>query len=285
MNMKKSKILTMVLIACCFEGPQVVVQAACCLPSGQCIATTEQDCTAQGGFFFGDNVNCSTVNCAELDRCCVTGGTCELNTRQNCEQGGGRFLGPGTCQGVNCADPPGACCDVNNVCTNTVESLCRGPGRVFLGAGSTCNNVNCGDIKAETKGVCCVDLECMSLTDSECTAMSGRFLGFGIACDENTCLSVRPCCVNSICRNAASEEVCNALGGFVPAEDNCDFCLNDPDAEQSIFAFLAEICGGVPSTMLTAGLAGLWFMRQRGRCRGRVRRRNHSRSRWRAVSD
>lgn len=284
MKMKKSKILTIVLIICCFKGSQAVVQAACCLPSGQCIATTEQDCTAQHGFFDG-SANCATAKCARGACCDLMENVCTITSEAEC-QGAKDFLGVGiNCESVICNQENGACCQITGDCVNDVSKFsCEsGLNGVFQGGGTSCQGRECPGVI----GACCLPQPtggCASLTLDECRRASdgiinvmgdGVFMGVDVECSDDLCNNLEPvkcCVVSGFCLDAASEDVCMSLGGR--KVDCCAECSDEPcdddDDDGILFGgnfleALTAACLGSSSMAMTLWFAGFWYMRRRHR--------------------
>ncbi len=86
-----------VMIRCesftCAAPPPV---GACCLSSGACITLTYDDCSLQGGSYYGDLVPCVPNPCAQpTGACCFSTGTCQVTGEAGCLQNGGIYYGDG----------------------------------------------------------------------------------------------------------------------------------------------------------------------------------------------
>ena len=72
---------------------------ACCLISGGCKESTEDDCTASGGSW-SDGVSCASANCPAPGACCADDGTCTMVMQGDC---GGTWQGDAVdCEDINC---------------------------------------------------------------------------------------------------------------------------------------------------------------------------------------
>ncbi|MCG8409230.1 MAG: hypothetical protein MI923_28845 [Phycisphaerales bacterium] len=271
-----------------FDSPPTL-RAACCLPSGQCTSTTEQDCTAQGGFFVGENVNCSTANCVRGACCNFVENVCEITSAAECRGDATHFLGAGTtCENVSCGEAQeenGACCQITGDCVNDVSKFsCEsGLNGVFQGGGTICQGRACPGVT----GACCLPQPtgaCASLTLDECRRASdgvinvigeGVFMGANVECNEALCNNLGPvkcCVVSGFCIDVASEEVCTSLGGREVeccAECSSESC-DDDDDEGILFGgnfleALTSACLGTSTMALTLYFAGFWFMLRRHR--------------------
>ncbi|VBB43368.1 hypothetical protein TRIP_B250428 [uncultured Desulfatiglans sp.] len=77
----------------------VAAIGVCCLPDGQCVILTEQECTQQDGIFDGTLQSCDGVDCfiaQGLGACCLPDGTCVDRLHEaECIDQGGQFMGVG----------------------------------------------------------------------------------------------------------------------------------------------------------------------------------------------
>jgi hypothetical protein len=87
------------------ECPDVLVDGACCFPTGlPCVIALQSECEAMGGVWQGPLTPCTVCDPVELPgACCIPGAPCFLtNDPAQCAAAGGTFLGFGT----TCAQCP-----------------------------------------------------------------------------------------------------------------------------------------------------------------------------------
>jgi len=84
---------------------------ACCKPDGTCEEMFQDDCTAIGGEYQGDGVDCVDVNCPiPTGACCFDTGFCLVLPEADCLGAGGTYAGHGTdCADHNGDGSPDAC--------------------------------------------------------------------------------------------------------------------------------------------------------------------------------
>ncbi|QQS08695.1 MAG: multicopper oxidase family protein [Phycisphaerales bacterium] len=77
---------------------------ACCFPDGSCQVNTQVGCSSAGGFYNGDNTNCSPNLCPQpTGSCCLPSGFCVTVTAANCLASNGTYNGDNTlCADANC---------------------------------------------------------------------------------------------------------------------------------------------------------------------------------------
>ena len=100
---------------------QEICTGACCL-GGTCITAAVSDCTAAGGTYAGDVVDCADAGCTAppvTGACCVSSGCASLNNDE-CTAMGGNWLG----EDGSCDDCPASCSgDTNNDGVVNLEDL------------------------------------------------------------------------------------------------------------------------------------------------------------------
>lgn len=136
----------------------------CCI-NGNCVVTTQSDCSAAGGIYQGDGSSCSGISCPQPTQACCfpgTGGCIDL-TPSDCSAAGGVPAGPGTNCGTTNCNPIGACCLPNGGCLGNVSAAdCQAAGGVYRGNGSTCTSNLC-------QYACCFPTSfCLMLTKANC---------------------------------------------------------------------------------------------------------------------
>jgi hypothetical protein len=80
---------------------------ACCLPDGSCTLANMGDCTAAGGIFRGNGMECGSANCPQppTGACCLDVG-CQVVTQAQCTARNGTYRGDNSpCSTANCAPP------------------------------------------------------------------------------------------------------------------------------------------------------------------------------------
>lgn len=102
-----------------------VFEGACCDGLGNCVITTEENCTANDGFYNGNFSTCfnkqSKSICAGSTGACCVDGNCEQLTFENCANANGIFAGYGkSCSNIECAE--------NSICSE------RGSQRIIPGS-------------------------------------------------------------------------------------------------------------------------------------------------------
>jgi hypothetical protein len=161
----------------CYEytltiGDAALLSGACCL-EGDCIdAQNLLDCTALGGIFQGDGVDCSSVTCPQeycggpgSGDCCVASSTPYCEDSDCCSTV--CAIDPYCCDTAwdsICASEaqdmcaicniPAACCFPGAVCEMYSEADCTGFGGIFQGSGSDCGSTTCPDVSAPANNEC-----------------------------------------------------------------------------------------------------------------------------------
>jgi len=113
--------------------PTETVLGACCVSNGQCLATSEQACTAMSGTLIA-GATCSDAGCGssepeELSPCCLPSGLCVMKTEEDCAALSGTPTSDASCATAVCASPPQpatlyACCLPDGSCTETTGAEC-----------------------------------------------------------------------------------------------------------------------------------------------------------------
>ncbi len=198
-------------------GPQT---GACCLPTGDCVELTSDECTQGMGVWWGG------APCGPSGICggCCIDNACAIDSipQPLCEeQIGGIFLGGAACGDKDdpCELVPGACCLPNQNCIQVVLDQCDAVGGEWNGPTTTCGGQPCG--------ACCFGIdECEvdQVSGPVCDAMGGGFLP-GQSCDDDPDPCV-PACSN-------------------PNMGDCWF--------PSPFPFCNDLCGGFPCTQQEPG--------------------------------
>lgn len=125
-----------------FNGqPCTICDGACCVLPEECIDVNQGACEKQGGFFQGFNTDCPPVDCSR-NWCCLPDLTCDFLTEQACAASNGVFLADEvSCPAYDCTR--GACCRPEGFCEETPEAHCLDTlGGIWIGAGSTCADFN-----------------------------------------------------------------------------------------------------------------------------------------------
>ncbi len=84
-------------------GPSSTAQAqigACCLGTGDCIATTESGCTTVMGDYLGTDTDCADAVC--IGACCGDNNACDVVSRDDCTTSGGDYKGPASTCFADC---------------------------------------------------------------------------------------------------------------------------------------------------------------------------------------
>jgi hypothetical protein len=119
---------------------------ACCIGTS-CSNETQADCAAFGGTYYGDDSNCSAVDCNPdpTGACCI-GTSCSNETQADCAAFGGTYYGDdSSCLDVDCdPDPTGACC-LGTSCSTETQADCIDLGGTYQGDDVSCGDVSCGD--------------------------------------------------------------------------------------------------------------------------------------------
>jgi hypothetical protein len=162
---------------------------ACCLTTGACVITTENNCVFPNfGEWLGAGTSCDPNPCADLPgACCLPNGGCETSLPLHCD-----FLLNGVWMGwgVPCTPNPceyGACCWTFS-CTVTRRGDCH---YSWSGPGTTCDANPCAD----GYGVCCLpDGGCTHTYHLECVnVLRGTWIPES-ACWMSPCPTPKPCC-------------------------------------------------------------------------------------------
>ena len=177
-----------VMIRCqSFTCGSVPTTGACCLPSGQCVTLTLDDCTANGGTYYGDFVACTPSLCGTaFGACCFPDLSCEVEDPDLCAANGGDYQGDGVpCVPSPCGAAVGACCFGTGLCELTDPNGCVGE---YLGDWTSCDPNPCVDLA----GACCADVAiCEIQLPIDCGDV---FLGIGTVCDPNPCEAIIGAC-------------------------------------------------------------------------------------------
>lgn len=206
---------------------------ACCLPTGLCEIRTQASCTASGGTYQGDNVQCGQVSCPPASGACCFGFECQPGvTQDGCLGAGGVWQGAASTCGASTCNEGGACCfPQSGGCLDLTASACQTAGGLFV-PGQVCASYVCFP-----SGSCCFpDGSCQDnsgagMTPDACTALGGTFQGHGTACGTTTCpIAPGACCFEATggCLVLALAN-CQVAGGvFGGGGTTCpDGCLPD----------------------------------------------------------
>lgn len=115
-------------------GADCATYGGCCMSNGDCSATSEDDCTAAGGSYLGDDSDCSTC---VYGACCAGDGSCSESLDTDCD---GDFVG-GSCADASCTAVIGACCLSDLTCLpDMTPEDCDLFGGEHAGNGTDCSN-------------------------------------------------------------------------------------------------------------------------------------------------
>lgn len=229
---------------CALEG-EPPEPGACCLPTGDCLATTKAVCATLEGDWAA--TTCSGGGGLALcpppsGACCQDDGTCSIETLEDCDTAGGNYLGDGTI----CADCPplGACCiPATGACSQATEADCDAADGIWY-EGLPCTDpsvLECGD----DNGACCLpDGTCTNTTASLCADADGFFF-VGQTCDVTTCPLYGACC----CPDGVGGTICFETWPAYCAipEETVIPCLFIPGGT------CPDSCGGEPAPLMAPG--------------------------------
>lgn len=201
---------------------------ACCLPTGECINTTQAVCTAswiQGNYI-------STSTCAQLapnqctnllSRCCFTDGSCEVLTGNSCAaRGGTTVVGQTTCPSGACNSTAGACCGTAvGACTMKTAAQCNAEGGIYQGDNSDCSNATA---TCPGYGSCCRgSSECLEKkTSVQCATLGGAYAGPGTTCATQNCDQRGACCaITGTCLQLTAGNCASINGSFKGVGVSC----------------------------------------------------------------
>ena len=204
--------------------------------NASCIDTCQDNCDYMGGYW-NDGISCSSDSCIGTSACCLPSGACEYTTQQNCQSLGGDYQTnngyPVSCESVSCPQPTpvAGCCRIivengieTRVCNNETEEQCTTveiDGNVgYWTEGTFCNdNDNPQDIDTCNLdgGVCCFSdeegIETCNLNGGE----SGE--------DENGPY----CCVVVYDDGIGVVNLCDMVwgGNWMPSSNDCSASCGD----------------------------------------------------------
>ena len=147
------------LIAACliFIAPAPADTGACCV-DGSCTQTTEAECDALGGLYYGNDSTCDEIACGGIGACCFLKEYCHWEcleeTQQQCSlRYASTWHGTGTrCEDIQCPPCVGACCLNDDTCVLTAQTLCELQDGVFWDF-DLCHQIQCepciGDINGD----------------------------------------------------------------------------------------------------------------------------------------
>ncbi|MGB2984363.1 MAG: hypothetical protein WBE26_00655, partial [Phycisphaerae bacterium] len=204
--------------ACPYDGcGHMTDYAACCLPDGLCINTTQGFCEISwvGGDFdpTGTGAACDAGTCT-VGACCFPDGTCEMLTDDACTGPGFVWHTDRDCDEPDlCPIPTRACCFCDGSCENLTEAECltHEPRGLYQDDDLPCSAVTC-----EGFGACCqVGGECLDdYTASECFDVFGadHYLDDCSTCED--CIDERgACCAETGACLFVLQEDCDGIGG------------------------------------------------------------------------
>lgn len=194
---------------------------ACCLPSGQCVIRSEEQCA---GDFLGAGTDCTPNECSQppVGACCFMDGHCESSNIFQCSDAGGEYQGADTvCEPNPCPQPTGACCFIDGHCNELTFAECTNNEGVYQGDFSLCDPNPC---PAPTGGCCLADGRCQTLTHDECDGAGGVYQGDGAPCEPNPCPQFPgACCLGDGNCLVLAEYLCADNGGsFLGADTSCE---------------------------------------------------------------
>ncbi|UCE60794.1 MAG: hypothetical protein JSU63_03395 [Phycisphaerales bacterium] len=173
----------------CPQPPQ-----ACCLPHGECLELTPDECRQHEGQSQGPGSHCT-----QKQACCLPDGTCQMLDPLCCEALRGMPMGPDeVCTGAV------ACCLEDGACKNLDPVCCEAYGGVPSAAGGQCTD----------EQACCFQDGTCAMLDPECCSMYG-----GIPQGANeVCTTPQGCCFpDGYCMNV-DPLCCDDLGGVPQGE-------------------------------------------------------------------
>lgn len=222
------------------------LRGACCLPDGSCLNNKLQtECTALGGFYKGDNTNCTSNPCT--GGCCFAGSTCLNLTKTDCNQiGGSVWQGPFfQCNGSTC--PTGACCmPLGNCFEATTPAGCATQGGVYHN-GQTCAQANC----PIPIGACCFNngASCINnLQPGQCALIGGStWKGPNSVCAVSCCAPpMGDMNADTVFNSLDIQQFCSAMLG---TPTSLEICKGDFDASGTLG--VGDVSGMV-NALLTA---------------------------------
>ncbi len=256
--------------SCAVDDPCDITPRGCCLPIGVCVLEPPARCVVQGGVPEEIGVGCDGIVCPVLTEACCFGGAgvpCQDRLPGQCILDGGESAGPDTRCSVDdpCDGDRRACCQ-DEFCFFVTPGVCKFDGGVVQPAGTTCDDVQCG----EPTEACCINLPaahpCEDLPRNDCFAMGYTPLGPGTSCmdDVQTCLKMElteACCFDpqgalgcadlsaDFCLEVQGEPA--GLGTSCSVGDPCDFapracCIPDGTCQFLDPQTCVEFAGGVP---------------------------------------
>ncbi len=170
---------------------------ACCDAFDTCELLTEEDCTATGGDWLADSLQCHNPGtCAPVGACCYghNGLSCEVQTEPWCLEKGCWVWLPET---PSCDPNPcepiqwGACC-AGEDCSAELEETCAAAGGEWMW-GQTCTPNPC-----VPWAVCCNGGGCDLWPVDRCTDSGGTWHESETSCDGGICQE-GACCIEGIC--------------------------------------------------------------------------------------
>ena len=188
---------------------------ACCIDFS-CNDMAEAQCENAGGYFVGEDIQCSTNPCnssihslgVEAQPFLLEAFVAHVHKGKLSEEG--------------------ACCIGGSVCIDISEDTCIALyGGHFAGVGSDCDGDDgipgTSDDACGEQGACCIpNGGCIFVNQTTCDLLEGEFMGIGEQCEDNTCTGA--CCLQGINplnpaeTNCLDEDMssftCNQLGGI-----------------------------------------------------------------------
>jgi hypothetical protein len=191
---------------------------ACCLNSGSCTITSQQQCWDWGGTYKGDHSACFPSLCPQPGACCLPPDShCWNVTEAQCTAAGGVFAGD--FGDDDCALNPcrrGACCIVGQECVIAPEAACTNWGGIYQGNLTKCDPSPCSDW-----GACCDEYgQCAVVLEIDCLTTGRVYRGDGIMCDDPMYACPPSAYLSGVVWDAATHDPLPGLrvsiGGLIP---------------------------------------------------------------------
>lgn len=158
------------------------VTVVCCLPSGQCVLTTIEECDAIGGTVHVTATGCVPNPCAQSGACCRNG-TCTVVPAGQCAAGLPFYPGQPCTPTIVCPPNTGACC-LQTACIVVPQSQCP-TSAVYV------PNAACVPNPCPALGACCIPgTVCFVTTQNACNGTWYPMAG----CSPDPCVVTGACC-------------------------------------------------------------------------------------------
>ena len=183
----------------CFGYP---AKGACCDATSYCSSKTQTECSASGGIYQGNFVECLQDASWQYDYCPEDFGVCCKDqeclgddiTKAMCEEleSGDYWFGNESCSEHIC-DVGGCCLGFLGCFGDYPELWCIEAEGSFQGVGTSCSTIE----ECLQVGACCVGNVCMaSMIQSECEQANGTYHGDDSVCTNELCISGCVVCSN-----------------------------------------------------------------------------------------